>query len=262
MRHRPEEAGFEVLVEIDNITPPTTTFAQLEQDDRADDRTDRFGGYADSASAKGSAMVEQVDAERQRIPLDQPHLIGHHSYNRTVRAEEKRNAKEQRGLEHVRRGRRWAGRADAAAGFQTGRQALGTTLRRIERLEAEIRSHTRYLKGTIRQWEITVTTDWTGDYGKTLDERLAARPQGAHVVSRDEDRNLARVFIPLSPTARAVTETQIILLGEEVDHWKTHVAALQEKEGKKVWSSRTSRAVTSSRSASAGTRSYGSTPRP
>jgi Domain of unknown function (DUF3560) len=176
-------------------------------------------------------MVEQVDAERKRIPLGQPHLIGHHSYNRTVRAEEKRNAKEQRGLEHIRRGRRWAGRADAAAGFQTGREALGTTLRRIERLEAEIRALTRYLAGTFHQWEITVTTDWTGDYGKTLDERLAARPQGAHVVSRDEDRNLARVFIPLSPTARAATEAQIILLGEEVDHWKAHAAAVQEKDG-------------------------------
>src|SRR5258708_27491464 len=87
------------------------------------------------------------------------------------------------------------------------------------------------------QWEVPAPTDGPGDYGKTLDERLTAHPQGAHVVSRDEDRNLARVFIPLSPTARAVTETQIILLGEEVDHWKAHAAALQEKEGKKVWSS-------------------------
>jgi hypothetical protein len=144
-----EAAGYQVTIEIDNTTLPTTEFAALEQEryDRAEDRTQRFDGYAEGATAKGQAMIDQAREERSRIPLGQPHLIGHHSYNRTVNAERKRNAKEARGFEHVGRGKHWAGRADAAATFQTGREDLGTTLRRIERLEAQVRGHRRYLTG-------------------------------------------------------------------------------------------------------------------
>lgn len=133
------DAGHEVSVEVDNTTLPTTTFAELEAErsDRAKDRTDRFGEYADNATAKGSAIVDQVDAERRRIPLGQPHLIGHHSYNRTVRAEEKRNTKEDRGREHLSRGKRWSGRAQAAADTQTHREALGTTRLASQKLDAK-----------------------------------------------------------------------------------------------------------------------------
>ncbi|HEU5155362.1 MAG TPA: DUF3560 domain-containing protein [Streptosporangiaceae bacterium] len=230
------DAGHRVEVDVDDVTLPTTAFADLEQQryDRADDRTERFDRYAQGAAAKGVALVEQVDDERSRIPLGQPHLAGHHSYNRTVRAQEERNAKEERGMEQLRRGRRWAGRAGAAARYQAGREELGTTLRRIERLEAEVRGMQRYLAGTIHVWEIVVTSDWSDDYGKTLERRLAAHA-GARVVSRREHANTAEVFIPPGEHSRLVTQAQITLLTEEIGYWKTHVAQLQQHSGVRVW---------------------------
>ncbi|MEV6987414.1 DUF3560 domain-containing protein [Sphaerisporangium sp. NPDC051017] len=231
--------GHEVQVEIDDITLPTTSFAELEAEryDRAKERAERFSGYADNALTKGGAMIGQVNQERSQIPLGQPHLIGHHSYNRTVRQEERRNAKEDRGREHVQRGERWARRAKAAAGVKAGREDIGTTRRRVERLEAEVRRHQRYLKGRIERWEITVITDWTNDYGRTLEERLADRPEGSRIISRDQARNTAEVLIAVGPTARAVTESQITLLTEEITYWKAHITKLQEQSGEKVWSS-------------------------
>lgn len=231
-------AGFEVTVEIDNTTLPTTAFADFEAEryDRAHDRTERFSEHADSAISQGSAMIEQVAQERQRIPMGQPHLIGHHSYNRTVRAEERRNAKEERGREHLQRGERWSQRAESSAHYRAGREDLGTTLRRIDRLEADIRAHRRELAGTIRHWEITVTADWADEYGKSLDDRLAALPEGSHVIFRNEERGVAEVLIAVTPERRVVIEAQITLKTEEVDYWKGHVSALQERQGKKVWS--------------------------
>ncbi|MEV6986682.1 DUF3560 domain-containing protein [Sphaerisporangium sp. NPDC051017] len=233
------EAGHEVKVEVDNVTLPTTSFAELEAEryDRAEERTERFSGYADHALTKGDAMIDQVRQERSRIPLGQPHLIGHHSYNRTVRQEDRRNAKEDRGREHVQRGERWAGRAKAAAAYQAGREDLGTTQRRVERLEADVRRHQRYLRGDTQRWEITVTTDWTDDYGRSLEERLAVRPEGSRVLSSNETGNTAEVLIAVGPAARAITESQITLLAEEITYWKAHIAKLQEQEGRRVWSS-------------------------
>ncbi|WP_433463927.1 DUF3560 domain-containing protein [Spirillospora sp. CA-128828] len=232
------DAGHQIRVEIDNTTLPTTSFAQLEQEryERAEERADRFTTFADNAAAQGTRAIEQVDQDRKQIPLGQPHLIGHHSYNKTVRQEQQRNAREQRGLEHVRRGRRWRQRADAAERFQSGRQAIGTTQRRIERLEAEIRAHDRFLAGRLEHWEITITTGSTGEYGISLDERLARRPPGSHVLSLDEGRNVAEVLIAVGPQARAEIQAQITLLTEEVDYWRNHVAALQADQGMKVWS--------------------------
>jgi Domain of unknown function (DUF3560) len=227
-----------VQVEIDNVTLPTTSFAELEAERRqqAANRAERFGQYADNAAAQGTAMIEQVDAEREQIPLGQPHLIGHHSYSRTMRAEAKRNAKEDRGREHLQRGRRWARKADAAAGYQAGRQELGTTQRRIERLQADLRRHERALLGHRQQWEITVTTDWTDDYGKTLEERLAAYPDGSRIISRADERNIAEVHLAVSATARAEIKAQIALLTEEIAYWKAHITALSKGEGRKVYS--------------------------
>ncbi|REE95016.1 DUF3560 domain-containing protein [Thermomonospora umbrina] len=181
-------------------------------------------------------MIEEVTAERKRLPLGRPHLIGHHSLDRTVRAEERCNAKENRGYGHVQRGRRGADRADAAAGLRKGRAALGTTLRRIQRLEADVRRHERHLQGPKELWEITVTTDWTADYGKTLEERLGNYSEGSRVIARDEDRNTAHVRLAVAAPARAVTESQITLLAEEIEYWKSHVTVLQEAQGCKVYS--------------------------
>lgn len=232
------DAGHQVRIEVDNTTLPTTSFAELEQERyvRAEERASRFTAFAGNATAQGSKAIDQVVQERRQIPLGQPHLIGHHSFPTTVRQEQRRNAKEERGLEQVRRGEQWRRRSDAAERFRSGREDLGTTQRRIERLEAEVRAHQRVLAGGRELWEITVTAESSSDFGISLVERLSRRPEGSQVLSLDEDRNVAEVLIAVGPRYREEIEAQIALLTEEIRYWQDHVAALQADQGVRVWS--------------------------
>ncbi|WP_067481893.1 DUF3560 domain-containing protein [Actinomadura hibisca] len=231
------EADYDVTVEIDHTTLPTTPFAELEQDryDRANARADRLDGWAQSASAKGEAMIAQVDEERSHIPLGQPHLIGHHSFNRTVRQEEKRNAKEQRGLEHVRRGRHWAKRAEDAATYQKGREAIRTTINRIDRLEAEVRRLKREMLPREDYWTI-----WLGGLGyrrqrESFRDRFAQLPVGSKILALDLRRNLAKIQIVRSEGSLAICAALVAMREEEITYWKRHLEETRAAKGIRVW---------------------------
>lgn len=189
-------AGHEVTVDIDDTV--TRTFAEVEAEryERADDRAGRFEEYAENAAGRSQAAWERSHQIAGRFEGGQPILVGHHS-ERRARADQRRmHDAMSRSVAEDKKAGHWSDRAEAAGQYQERRESVPTTLRRIEKLEAEQRLIQRRLDGT----------DEFMNYGKPASgdyrERLAVR--------MDE-------------------------IGEELAYWREHVAR-REAEGVKVWS--------------------------
>jgi hypothetical protein len=137
-------AGFTVEVTIDE-TPRAFAEAEAERNNRADDRAERYEDRAVRAAANADARWEASDSITRNIPMGQPILVGHHSEGRHRRVLEKSHNHIRAAIAEQDRAKRFAGRAEASAGYQSGRENLPTTLRRIERLEADLRRIQRAL---------------------------------------------------------------------------------------------------------------------
>jgi hypothetical protein len=129
------------------------------------------------------------------IPPGQPVLSGHHSEGRHRRDLERADAHRRRGWDEQDKADYHADRAGAAERYQSGRESVPVTLRRIVGLEAEAGQVRRRLDGTDKFMDYghPATGEWR--------EQLLAR-------------------------ARAIDE--------ELDYWRKHVAARQA-DGVKVW---------------------------
>jgi hypothetical protein len=140
-------AGHEVTSEIDN--GQRRTFAEVEADriERAGDRAERFARRSAAATASGERMWAQAGEVYEALN-GTPVLAGHHSEQRHRNLLGKLHAKEGRAIGELKRGEYWAGRARGAEGYRDSRENLGTTLRRVETLEAEGRLIQRRLDGT------------------------------------------------------------------------------------------------------------------
>jgi Domain of unknown function (DUF3560) len=188
-------AGHDVTVEIDESD--RRSFAEVEADryDRADDRAERFADRSASATANGERMWSETSSVYEQLN-GQPILVGHHSERRHRNLLDKTHAKEGRAVAEMRRGDYWAERAKSAEGYRDGRESLGTTLRRIEKLEAEERLIRRRLDGTDRF--MNYGRPASGDYREQLTARQAD-------------------------------------IADELAYWRQHVAA-RTADGVKVWS--------------------------
>ncbi|WP_019632460.1 DUF3560 domain-containing protein [Actinomadura atramentaria] len=222
-------AGHPARLDIDDVTLPTTTFAELERQrhERAADRAARLADRAETATARGQDLIDQVARERHRMPPDQPLLVDHPSYNREVRAQERRLAKEKRGRQRLEQGRELARRSRAAAGFPSHRTSLPAALARLTELGADVRRRHRFLAGRDETWPLT---DAAGLY-----DRLDEHPDGSRVLWLDFSANRARVHLTADAREQAATESQLVLLDEEIRYWQTHVAHLEREQHAKVW---------------------------
>jgi hypothetical protein len=189
------EAGHEVAVEIDESGRRDFAAVEAGRIARAGDRAERYADRSKAATANGERMREQT-GEVYGALNGTPVLIGHHSERRHRNLLDKLHAKEGRAFDEIRRGEYWANRARSAEGYQDGRENLGTTLRRIETLEAEERLIRRRLDGTDQFMNYGEPA--TGEYGDRLTGRQAD-------------------------------------IAEELAYWRAHVAA-RKADGVKVWS--------------------------
>jgi hypothetical protein len=198
-------AGFEVEVSIDE-TPRAFVEAEAEREERAEDRADRYAGRAERADAAAAAAYRAAREEASFIPPGQPILVGHHS-ERGHRAALKRiDQRMRRSIEEDRKATHYEHAAEAASRYTQRRESLGTTLRRIERLEAEQRDITRKLEGYKRQFrngdgQVVYVETHEPATGRWADQLRATFQQNA----------------------------------DELDYWR-QVVAEQEAAGAKVWS--------------------------
>ena len=137
-------AGFEVTVTIDEETTRTFAEAEAERTQRAEDRADRFADRADRATERSNSRYEASHAVIASIPPGQPILVGHHSERGHRRALARSDAHMRASIDEGNKAEYFERRADASANYQQHRENTGTTLRRIEGLEADRRRFERW----------------------------------------------------------------------------------------------------------------------
>lgn len=190
-------AGHGVTVEINETVTRTFAEAEAERYERADDRAERLGRYADNANGRSEAAYKRSDDLSRRFEGGQPILIGHHSEKTSWNALRKSHDAMRRGADEAKVARHFENRRTAAEAYQDRRESVPTTLRRIKKLEAEDRQLVRRLNGTGLEMH-GENVPANGRYAERLIMRLGR-------------------------------------IAEEVAYWRDLVAK-REAEGVKVWS--------------------------
>jgi hypothetical protein len=126
--------GFEVTVTVDEADRRTFAEAEADRVQRAEERAERFGRYAENAAVRSDAAWERGRRIAAGVPLGQPILVGHHSERRARRDQERIETATRTSIDERERARYWAGREQAAAGYERFRRDPARTLRRIEKL--------------------------------------------------------------------------------------------------------------------------------
>ncbi|MER6256249.1 DUF3560 domain-containing protein [Streptomyces sp. NPDC001584] len=137
-------AGHTVSVKISE--DDDRSFAEIEEarEERAEDRAERFGERAGRAAAESVARRKRADDIGRRFEGGQPILVDHYSAPGAFRAQERMHANMRRSIEEKERAGYWASRAEAAAAFKEHRTDPYRTLRRLEKLRAELRQQQRH----------------------------------------------------------------------------------------------------------------------
>jgi hypothetical protein len=140
----------------------------------------------------------------EAIPFGQPMMPDHHSYSRDRNYRAKIDRTYGRAFEGMDEAKELQRRAEAAEANQSHRESVPATLRRIEKLEADLRGVQRNLAG-----RLDYVSD--GDGGYTLKRVMPGEGRKSALVQRAAD------------------------LQEQIDYWRGHVAKA-EAAGAKVWS--------------------------
>lgn len=197
------KAGHEVTVEIDDTQRRSFAEAEQERYDRAADRADYHAEHADKAAAASDAAWQAEHGILDGIPMGQPILVGHHSERRHRRDLERAESLRRRGMAETERSEYHSDRAEAAERFQARRESVPTTLRRIEKLEAERRIWQRGLDG---------------------------EPGPRTLRNRETD-----TYVPAHGSYLERVKVELEQLDDQLAYWRAIVAKAQEN-GVKVWS--------------------------
>ncbi|MFJ1757592.1 DUF3560 domain-containing protein [Kitasatospora sp. NPDC088134] len=162
---------FTVEVEIDNTQ--TRSFADAEQEryERAEHRAERHEELSNNAAGRSEAAYRSARAIGDGIPLGQPVLVGHHSEKRHRRDLDRIDNGMRRSIDEQGKAEYHADRAQSAAAFEGFRKDPARTLRRIEKLEADLRGTERDLAGK-------GSSGWEPDKYPHHREELEARKRG------------------------------------------------------------------------------------
>ncbi|MGW1870440.1 DUF3560 domain-containing protein [Streptomyces mauvecolor] len=196
LAERLRSAGFTVTLTIDNNDRRTFAEAEAERVERAEDRAERFGQYADNAAARSESAWKRGHQLADGIPMGQPVLVGHHSERRARRDQERIDTATRTSISERDRAEHWAGREKAAAGYEAFRKNPARTLRRLETLKADLRA--------VEKWQ---------------------RGESAKGYTRNPEN-------PETSQELAVEQAE---LSEQIAYWE-NVVGEAEKQGFKVWS--------------------------
>jgi len=107
--------------------------------DRAEERADRFGDYADKRAGEARQAREAVAAIADNIPLGQPILVGHHSERHARRDAEKIENGMRRAVRAWETSQYWKDRAKGAVRNAKYKERPDVRARRIKGLESDQR---------------------------------------------------------------------------------------------------------------------------
>ncbi|MGA5643369.1 DUF3560 domain-containing protein [Streptomyces cinereoruber] len=138
-------AGHEVTIETDENTRRSFAEAEADREERAAERAERFSDRADRAIASADAKRATADQLSKRFEMGQPILIGHHSEGRARRDAARIDANMRASFKDRDRAGHWSNRAQAAESYAQHRNDPYRTLRRLEKLRADLRAQQRHL---------------------------------------------------------------------------------------------------------------------
>lgn len=140
------ESGADVVVEIDNEARDMAEVhaARIE---RADDRETALAAKAERIGAEAAAKLDQVAKLRDLIPMGQPMLRDHYSYNRDRNFRDKLHRMEGKGHELAAEAKSAASRAAAVTDHDARLTDRGYLGRKIKTLTADANKYRRTLAG-------------------------------------------------------------------------------------------------------------------
>ncbi|MCX4792206.1 DUF3560 domain-containing protein [Streptomyces sp. NBC_01221] len=124
---------------MDEDTRRTFAEAEADREQRAEDRAERYEERAGRAEENGQQLHSQAKQRRDSIPMGQPMMPDHYSHNADRNFRERTHRIEGKAIAEGDRAAYLAGRSDSAANYRRYRNNPGTTLRRINKLEADLR---------------------------------------------------------------------------------------------------------------------------
>lgn len=198
-------AGFDVTVEID-VAARSTAEVEAARAARAAARAEHLSDKAARLTTTGEAEWERARQLRELIPLGQPVMPDHYSYNRDMNFRAKLHRKEDRAIDTLKAGQETARRAEAAEVHQRYRETGPVTERRIKELEAERRKLERDRDGYVRNFR--------NGRGEILDREVHEPATGAY-----RDR----------------VEARIAEVDEKLGYWRDHLAKLASEGAHRVW---------------------------
>lgn len=197
-------AGHEVTVQVDESKRRTVAEIEADRAQRAEARTERYEERAERRGEAANADYARARQMSEAIPFGQPVMPDHHSYGRDMSYRRRMGRTYDRAFEGMAEAERLADRAQAAEANQSHRESIPATLRRIAKLEADMRAIQRNLEG-----RLDYVSDGNGGY------------------------SLKRVMP--SEGRKARLEQMAADLQEQITYWREHVKAA-EADGVKVWS--------------------------
>ncbi|MGW7292869.1 DUF3560 domain-containing protein [Streptomyces xiamenensis] len=147
LAQRLRDKGFEVTLTVDNADRRSFSEAEQEREEKAEGRADRFGEYAASAAQSSEAAWKKSHDISERFAFGQPILIGHHSEGRARRDHARMDDAMRKSIRDSERAAHWAGRAQAAANYEQFKKDPGRTLRRLDKLRADLRAVEKWQRG-------------------------------------------------------------------------------------------------------------------
>ncbi|MFF2025214.1 DUF3560 domain-containing protein [Streptomyces sp. NPDC058171] len=147
LAQRLRDAGLDTTLTVDNADRRTFAEAEQDREERAADRADRFAGYADTAARNSEAAWKSAHAISERFEFGQPILVGHHSERRARRDQERMDTSMRKSIGESDRAQHWADRQKAAANYEQFRTDPGRTLRRLDKLRADLRAVEKWQRG-------------------------------------------------------------------------------------------------------------------
>ncbi|MEU7181000.1 MULTISPECIES: DUF3560 domain-containing protein [Streptomyces] len=132
---------------MDNADRRSFSEAEKEREKKAESRAERFGGYAASAARNSEAAWQSSHEISERFAFGQPILVGHHSEGRARRDHARMDNAMRKSISEHDRAQHWANREQAAANYEQFRKAPGRTLRRLDKLRADLRAVEKWQRG-------------------------------------------------------------------------------------------------------------------
>ena len=115
--------------------------------DRAEERHSRFATYSSNAEQRAEQAIKAGDDAVGGIPFGQPILVGHHSERKHRKAVERAQRAADRTVEELDRRDYWQWRAKGVLRNANRKFDRGVVMRRIKKLESELRKKQRELDG-------------------------------------------------------------------------------------------------------------------